>query len=122
MRVFKRFIVLCTIGTLILLFSLVLHPKFSSSLNRTINKILDQHPASTGSVFSAKKIRIYEEAEKHLKSNRKSRILNDNKRVSFEAKICDKWGVLTTISPPTEALRYQNCFVNIVRTAFSYES
>ena len=66
---------------------------------------MEQHPASTGEVFSAKKIRTYEETEKHPKLNQRIKVMNDNETIRFESKMCDKWGVLTTISSPTEAVR-----------------
>ena len=67
---------------------------------------MEQHPASTGKVFSAKKIRTYEETEKHPKLIQRIEVINDNyENIHFESKMCDKWGVLTTISSPTEAVR-----------------
>ena len=61
---------------------------------------MEQHPASTGEVFSAKKIRTYEETEKQSGLNQRGKVINGH-----ESKMCDQWGVLTTISSPTEAVR-----------------
>ena len=80
------------------------------SFQSSVQTIIEQHPAATGTVFTAKKIRKYEEAEQQNNENlalhqKKYRNLDDEKSGNIDAKLCDKWGVMTTISPASEAVR-----------------
>ena len=80
------------------------------SFQSSVQTIIEQHPAATGTVFTAKKIRKYEEAEQQNNENlalhqKKYRNLDDEKSGNIDANLCDKWGVMTTISPASEAVR-----------------
>jgi len=106
MKMSNRSFLLCAVVLIpMLLFSFVLRTKPPSNFHATISNILEQHPASTGTVFSAKKIRIYQEtkSERKPKLRRPKKVTNESER--NEAKLCQKWGVLTTTSSPTEAVR-----------------
>ncbi len=67
MKMLKRINVLCTVGTLSLLFSIIFCPKHAPSFHWTVNKIKEKHPEATGSAFVAQKIRTYQATVKDSK-------------------------------------------------------
>ncbi len=99
---FVLLICLCAVTIVIFLYFSSLPIKTFQS---TVQTIIKQHPAATGTVFSAEKIRKYEETEnnKHSRNYRNMEEIDSN--VNVHGKMCDKWGVMTTISPVTEAVR-----------------
>ena len=103
----KRYAVLALVFvTIIILYSLMMSPEEEPNFKRRVDKMIEQHPAATGKVFAAEKIRTYEETKQSSRQETKQFNENENERkLNFEEKMCEKWGVLTTISSPTEAVR-----------------
>jgi hypothetical protein len=96
----------CAISAVIFTFLPNFHsrPSFQSS----VKTIIEEHPAATGTVFTLNKIRKYEEAElnENLERHQKNYKTSDAEPLeNADFKLCEKWGVLTTILPVSEAVR-----------------
>ena len=67
---------------------------------------LRQHPAATGEEFSDEKIRTFLESDLRVQLKFKTDDYFEENESERNAKtMCEKWGVLTNISVPTEAVR-----------------
>ena len=99
----------CAVTTVILSISSNFSSRPIFSFQSSVQTIIEQHPAATGTVFTAKKIRKYEEDEQNNENlalhQKNYKNLDDEKIGNIDAKLCDKWGVMTTISPASEAVR-----------------
>jgi hypothetical protein len=74
-------------------------------LGASVKRLIEQHPAATGKEFSGEKIRTFLESDLKVQLKFTNDFLDEKESKRYAKNMCDKWGVLTTISAPTEAVR-----------------
>lgn len=102
MKTLPRFVLL--LGAVIT-FMLTFSSYLSSSHVTNLNTDTEQLPAATGKVYIAEKIRTYKEENENSKSTERQHIKKLDKNEKIDKKVCEKWGVMTTISSMSESVK-----------------